>query len=92
MKKMIRCRTLRNWLTTINQMKYILAAIITAFALTANAGVKKPCKPGQTEADGCHVVKKAEKKKPAPFFIQTMMFVKYTCLEPIPDSQVLQNF
>ena len=47
-------------------MKYILAAIITAFALTANAGVKKPCKPGQTEADGCHVVKKAEKKKPAP--------------------------
>lgn len=47
-------------------MKYILAALITAFALTANAGIKKPCKPGQTEADGCHVVKKAEKKKPAP--------------------------
>lgn len=27
------------------------------------ANVKKPCKPGQTEADGCHEVKKAEKKK-----------------------------
>lgn len=24
----------------------------------------KPCKAGQTEADGCKVVKKAEKKKP----------------------------
>lgn len=32
--------------------------------------VTKPCKDGQTEADGCHVVKKVEKKaekaKPKP--------------------------
>lgn len=26
--------------------------------------VKKPCKPGQTAADGCHEVKKVEKKAP----------------------------
>ena len=28
--------------------------------------VTKPCKAGQTEKDGCHVVKKAEPKKKAP--------------------------
>ena len=28
--------------------------------------VQKPCKAGQTEADGCHVVKKLEKAKPKP--------------------------
>lgn len=47
-------------------MKKILAIAISTLALTAFAadgpGPKKPCKEGQTEADGCHVVKKAEKK------------------------------
>lgn len=28
--------------------------------------VTKPCKDGQTEKDGCHVVKKAEPKKKPP--------------------------
>lgn len=28
--------------------------------------VMKPCKKGQTEADGCRVVKKAEKSRPKP--------------------------
>ena len=47
-------------------MKNIFAIVISTLALTAFAadapGPKKPCKEGQTEADGCHVVKKAEKK------------------------------
>ena len=47
-------------------MKNIFAIVISTLALTAFAadapGPKKPCKDGQTEADGCHVVKKAEKK------------------------------
>ncbi len=47
-------------------MKSIFAIVISTLALTAFAadapGPKKPCKEGQTEADGCHVVKKAEKK------------------------------
>jgi len=47
-------------------MKNIFAIVISVLALTAFAadgtGPKKPCKEGQTEADGCHVVKKAEKK------------------------------
>ena len=47
-------------------MKNIFAIAISTLALTAFAadgtGPKKPCKEGQTEADGCHVVKKAEKK------------------------------
>lgn len=43
-------------------MKKFLAVLIAAFALSAYAAPKKPCKEGQTEADGCHVVKKAEKK------------------------------
>ena len=47
-------------------MKNIFAIVISTVALTAFAadgiGPKKPCKEGQTEADGCHVVKKAEKK------------------------------
>ena len=46
-------------------MKTILAVLIAAFAFSAYAQPKKPCKEGQTEADGCHVVKKAEKKPPA---------------------------
>lgn len=46
-------------------MKTILAILIAAFAFSAHAAPKKPCKEGQTEADGCHVVKKAEKKPPA---------------------------
>ena len=28
--------------------------------------VQKPCKAGQTAADGCHEVKKLEKPKPKP--------------------------
>ena len=47
-------------------MKNIFAIVISTLALTAFAadapGPKKTCKEGQTEADGCHVVKKAEKK------------------------------
>jgi len=47
-------------------MKNIFAIVISTLALTAFAadgtGPKKPCKEGQTEADGCHVVKKAEMK------------------------------
>jgi hypothetical protein len=43
-------------------MKKFLAVFIAVFALSAYAAPKKPCKEGQTEADGCHVVKKAEKK------------------------------
>ena len=47
-------------------MKNIFAIVISTLALTAFAadapGPKKQCKEGQTEADGCHVVKKAEKK------------------------------
>jgi len=47
-------------------MKNIFAIVISTLALTTFAadgtGPKKPCKEGQTEADGCHVVKKAEKK------------------------------
>ncbi len=47
-------------------MKNIFAIVISTLALTAFAadapGPKKPCKEGQTEADGCHVVKKAVKK------------------------------
>ena len=44
-------------------MKKFLAVLITAFALSAYAGPKKPCKEGETpEANDCHVVKKAEKK------------------------------
>jgi FKBP-type peptidyl-prolyl cis-trans isomerase FkpA len=47
-------------------MKNIFAIVISTLAVTAFAadapGPKKPCKEGQTEADGCHVVKKAEKK------------------------------
>ena len=43
-------------------MKKFLAVFIAVFALNAYAAPKKPCKEGQTEADGCHVVKKAEKK------------------------------
>lgn len=44
-------------------MKKFLAVLIAAFALSAHAGPKKPCKEGQTpEANDCHVVKKAEKK------------------------------
>ena len=47
-------------------MKSIFAIVISTLALTAFAadapGPKKPCKEGQTEADGCHVVKKEEKK------------------------------
>jgi len=43
-------------------MKQFLAVLIAAFALSVYAAPKKPCKEGQTEADGCHVVKKAEKK------------------------------
>jgi outer membrane biosynthesis protein TonB len=47
-------------------MKNIFAIVISTLALNAIAadatGPKKPCKEGQTEADGCHVVKKAEKK------------------------------
>ena len=47
-------------------MKYFLITLLTCFALNASAvNVKKPCKEGQTEADGCRVSKKAEKKKPA---------------------------
>jgi len=50
-------------------MKNIFAIVISTLALTAFAadgtGPKKPCKEGQTEADGCHVVKKAEKKAEA---------------------------
>ena len=46
-------------------MKTILAVLIAAFAFCANAAPKKPCKEGQTEADGCHVVKKAENTPPA---------------------------
>jgi hypothetical protein len=46
-------------------MKYFLVALIAAFALSVHAAPKRPCKEGQTEADGCHVVKKAEKKPPA---------------------------
>ena len=43
-------------------MKKFLVVFIAVFALSAYAAPKKPCKEGQTEADGCHVVKKAEKK------------------------------
>jgi hypothetical protein len=43
-------------------MKKFLVVCISVFALSAYAAPKKPCKEGQTEADGCHVVKKAEKK------------------------------
>ena len=47
-------------------MKNIFAIVISTLALTAFAadapGPKKAWKEGQTEADGCHVVKKAEKK------------------------------
>ena len=46
-------------------MKYFLVALIAAFAFSVQAAPKKPCKEGQTEADGCHVVKKAEKVPPA---------------------------
>ena len=47
-------------------MKYFLITLLTCFALNASAvNVKRPCKEGQTEADGCRVSKKAEKKKPA---------------------------
>jgi len=43
-------------------MKQFLVILIAAFTLSVYAAPKKPCKEGQTEADGCHVVKKAEKK------------------------------
>lgn len=64
-------------------MKFILAFIIAAFAISSYAQPKRPCKEGQTEADGCHVVKKAEKKpaakpapKPAPVVVPVAPVVK----------------
>ena len=49
-------------------MKHLIAILLTSIALTATAAdVKKPCKKGQTEADGCRVVQKIDKnKKPEP--------------------------
>jgi hypothetical protein len=58
-------------------LKTILAVLVTIFAAQVYAEqpkkvppkkvkVTKPCKAGQTEADGCHVVKKLEKPKPKP--------------------------
>lgn len=44
-------------------MKLFATILLSLFAITAvHAAPKKPCKEGQTEADGCHVVKKLEKK------------------------------
>lgn len=58
-------------------MKKLLAAVLVGlFCVSGYAAEKKeppkkvkvtkPCKDGQTEKDGCHVVKKAEPKKKAP--------------------------
>lgn len=68
-------RILQSWQTMIKQLVTLLAAgLLSVGAYAQNPPVQpkdkpkvqKPCKPGQTAADGCHEVKKVEKKKPAP--------------------------
>lgn len=59
-------------------MKALAALVISLFCISGvmaepakkeppkKVKVQKPCKAGQTAADGCHEVKKLEKAKPKP--------------------------